>query len=67
MFVSLEKAIKLIEEGKILHIAADESLLNKLPKGNWIAGTTPYFISEEGGITTKDKLFINIFEDAIGF
>lgn len=59
MFVNLNEAIKLIEEGKLLHISGDESLLDHLPKGNWIAGTTPYFITEEGGITCKDKLFIN--------
>ena len=59
MLVTLEKAISLIEEGKILHIAADESLLDKLPKGKWIGGTTPYFIAEEGGLITKEKLFVN--------
>ncbi len=59
MFVDLNQAIDLINQGKILHIAADESLLDKLPKGKWIAGTTPYFITEQGGITSKDKLFVN--------
>ena len=59
MFVSLDQAISLINEGKILHIAADESLLSQLPKGQWIGGTTPYFIAEEGGTLTKDKLFVN--------
>ena len=41
MFVDLNQAIDLINQGKILHIAADESLLDKLPEGKWIAGTTP--------------------------
>lgn len=59
MFATLEETKKLISEGKILHIAADESLLEQLPKGKWIAGTTPYFITEQGGITSKDKLFID--------
>jgi len=59
MFVTLEQATELIQEGKILHIAADESLLDQLPKGKWIGGTTPYFITDEGGITCKDKLFVN--------
>jgi len=59
MFVTLKEAIELIQQGKVLHIAADESLLEQLPKGKWIAGTTPYFITDEGGITCKDKLFIN--------
>lgn len=67
MFVTLEQAIQLIEEGKILHIAADESLLKQLPKGKWIAGTTPYFITEQGGITCKDKLFVNEIPCAIDY
>ncbi|NLO89246.1 MAG: hypothetical protein GX088_02810 [Clostridia bacterium] len=65
MLVTLEDAKKLIEKGKVLHIAADESLLEQLPKGNWIAGTTPYFITEQGGITCKDKLFVNEMDCAV--
>ena len=64
MLVTLDKATSLIKEGKTLHIAADESLLAKLPTGNWIGGTTPYFIAEDGGIFTKDKLFVNEFDFA---
>ncbi|HHT88071.1 MAG TPA: hypothetical protein GX002_03565 [Clostridiales bacterium] len=67
MFVNLNEAIQLIQEGKILHIAADESLLKQLPKGKWIAGTTPYFITEQGGITCKDKLFVNEISCAIDY
>ncbi len=67
MFVNLNEAIKLINEGRILHIAADESLLRELPKGKWIAGTTPYFITEQGGVTCKDKLFVNEIACAVDF
>ena len=59
MLKTLEETISLIEEGRILHIAADECLLEKLPKGKWIGGTTPYFMSEDGGIFTKEKLFVS--------
>lgn len=59
MLISLEETVSMINEGRILHIAADEQLLKKLPKGKWIGGTTPYFISENGGAFTKDKLFVN--------
>ena len=59
MLITLEETIALINEGKTLHIAADDMLLEKLPKGKWIGGTTPYFISDEGGIFTKDKLFVD--------
>ncbi len=59
MLITLDETIDLINAGKTLHIAADDSLLSKLPKGNWIGGTTPYFIAEDGGIFTKDKLFVS--------
>ena len=59
MLITLEETVSLINDGKILHIAADDSLLSKLPKGKWIGGTTPYFIGDDGGVLTKDKLFVN--------
>ncbi|MBO4915968.1 MAG: hypothetical protein J5449_12280 [Oscillospiraceae bacterium] len=59
MLVTLDKAISLINEGKTLHIAADDSLLAQLPRGKWIGGTTPYFIAEDGGVFTKDMLYVN--------
>ena len=64
MLVTLEKAVSLINEGKVLHIAGDDSLLARLPKGKWIGGTTPYFITEEGGIFTKDRLYVDEFDFA---
>jgi len=63
MFITLDQTRKMIEEGKVLHIAAEEGLLRQLPKGNWIGGTTPYFITHEGGTLSKDKLLV----DEIGF
>lgn len=67
MFITLEETKRLIELGKVLHIAGDENLLDQLPRGNWIAGTTPYFITEQGGITCKDKLFVNEIAAAVDF
>ena len=59
MLIELKEAVRLINEGRTLHIAADDSLLKQLPKGKWIGGTTPYFIGEEGGIFTRDLLYVN--------
>ena len=59
MLTTLENTVSLINAGKVLLIAGDDTLLSKLPQGKWIAGTTPYFITEEGGIKTKEKLFVN--------
>ena len=30
-----------------------------LPKGKWIGGTIPYFMDAEGGVVTKEKVFVN--------
>ncbi|GLS25053.1 DUF6976 family protein [Marinibactrum halimedae] len=51
-----------INNGDYLMIAADEKLLSQLPAGNWIAGTIPYFMGEEGGVVTQGKLFVTKIE-----
>lgn len=56
---SIEETIAAIESGKVLWLAGDEQLLEKLPKGRWIGATIPYFMSQDGGQTTKDKIFIH--------
>ena len=58
MFVTLAEATEIINSGKVLHIAADDSLLAQLPKGKWIGGTTPYFITYDGGLFSKEKLYV---------
>lgn len=49
---------KLITAGKKLILAGDEETLHGLPAGNWIAGTIPYFMGDEGGLFTKDEIFV---------
>ena len=47
----------MINNGETLLLSGDERALTNLPKGKWIAGTTPYFMSEEkGGIFTHDEI-----------
>ena len=58
MLVSFTKASEMIAGGKFYHIAGTENLLKKLPKGNWIGGSTEYFMAEEGGRVSNDMLFI---------
>lgn len=67
MFLTINEAKKLIESGKLLHIAGDETLLSQLPKGNWLGGTTPYFIANSGGIMQKQTVFVNELEGAEEF
>ena len=39
---------------KLFAVAGDERLLARLPRGNWLGGTIPYLMSDEGGgLTTR--------------
>lgn len=54
-----DEAKVLILTGKSLLVAGDEEVLKTLPRGNWIGGTIPYFMAADGGVITKDRVFIN--------
>jgi len=58
MLISLQETVKLIESGKTLHIAGTEALLKKLPKGNWIGGSTEYFMAKTGGAVSNEKFSV---------
>ncbi len=55
---SMSEVREMINDGKKLALAGDEKILASLPAGDWIGGTIPYFMAEEGGIFTKDKIFV---------
>lgn len=59
--MTFEEVSKMIADGKLLHIAGTESLLKKLPKGNWIGGSTEYFVAEDGGKVSGELLFVTEF------
>lgn len=61
---TLEEAVELIKQEKILIIAADDSLLKQLPDGKWIGGSNPYMLGEDGGKYSVDQLFIKDFTEA---
>lgn len=48
-----------IEQGEHLIVAGDEAVLASLPSGNWIGGTIPYFMTEDGGRIDQGKLYVN--------
>lgn len=58
MLVTIDDVKKMIETGKWFHIAGSEDLLKQMPKGNWIGGSTEYFMAESGGAVSNDKLFV---------
>lgn len=62
---SVDEISQLIANGKKLLLAGDENLLNKLPKGDWIGGSIPYFMSDKGGIITKEKIYANVLPEYI--
>jgi hypothetical protein len=62
--MDLEAVKAKIQAGEFLSIAADESILAQLPAGNWIAGTIPYFMDEDGGKISRDKIFVHSISGA---
>lgn len=63
--ITVEEAAAAIEAGKVLWLAAEESLLEQLPKGFWIGGSIPYFMGQDGGETTKERIFATELSPAI--
>lgn len=60
--LDLDSVVAHIKAGDFMTIAADESILAKLPSGNWIGGSIPYFMDEQGGKVTREEVFVNIIE-----
>lgn len=57
MLWTVEQTSQAIRNGDVLSLAADEKLLSQLPEGCWIGGTIPYFMSDDGGTITRDRIF----------
>lgn len=58
MLVTIDEVRARLANGKTLVLAGNEELLRAVPKGNWIGGTIPYFMTSEGGKTSRDRLFV---------
>jgi hypothetical protein len=63
--MTVEEASALIKSGKRLLVAGDEKRLAGLPLGDWIGGTTPYFMSEDGGLCTHDKVQVVVLPNFV--
>jgi hypothetical protein len=48
----------MIALGRVMILAGEEQALLQIPKGNWIAGTIPYFMNETGGCLDKKQIFV---------
>jgi len=56
MLLNFDDMSKKISDGKAYFLAGDEEVLKKLPKGNWVGGTIPYFMDTIGGITDRSLI-----------
>jgi hypothetical protein len=54
--LSARETASLIETGKTLLVAGEEELLRELPRGNWVGGTTPYMMGDQGGACQHNML-----------
>ncbi len=59
----VEEAKNLIKSGKALIVSGHESLLTKLPRGNWIGGTMLNFLTDEGGKYADNQVFVTDFSE----
>jgi uncharacterized protein DUF6976 len=62
---SIAEVTKLIATEKPLLLAGSESALAQLPKGNWIGGTTSYFIDSDGGTFSESSIFVDELPDFV--
>lgn len=58
---TIEEVKNFIAKGCQMVLNADEEALKQLPKGNWIGGTTPYFMNTDKGVFSKDLIFVDDF------
>jgi hypothetical protein len=56
--MSVEEAGVLLRGGGAYTVAGEEALLRRLPRGRWIGGTIPYFMGQDGGLTTREQVFV---------
>ena len=62
---SLEETATLIQAGKRLLLAGDEGILTQLPVGEWVAGTSPYFVTADGRMTVKDRIAVTVLPPSV--
>ena len=47
-----------IAAGESLFLAGSREALSRLPRGNWVGGTSCYFMTEEGCLQAEDRIFV---------
>lgn len=59
MLHQVSEVKEMILSGQDLVLAGSEEALSQLPKGNWIGGSIPYFIDQEGGVCDEERIFVS--------
>jgi hypothetical protein len=58
MLHSIAEVQSMIAAGKGLFLAGSAEALAQLPTGNWIGGSSYYFMSPEGGVDSGERIFV---------
>jgi hypothetical protein len=56
--LSIPEVESAIAAGESLFLAGSREALRQLPQGNWVGGTIPYFMTEDGGLVSEDRIFV---------
>ncbi len=56
---TLNEVTKFIKEGRKMVLSGGEKILSKLPKGNWIGGTSTFFMNTDKGVSTRNMIFVD--------
>ena len=56
--ISIPEVVSAITAGESLFLAGSREALRQLPQGNWVGGTIPYFMTEEGGLVSEGRIFV---------
>lgn len=65
--LTVDQAAGAISAKKTLLLAGSEEVLEKMPPGNWIGGTIPYFMTPEGGLCSTGHVFATELPTAMPF
>src|ERR1035441_1848072 len=61
--LSISEVKSAIAAGEALFLAGSREALGQLPQGNWVGGTIPYFMTEDGGLVSEDRIFVTKVPD----
>jgi hypothetical protein len=64
---SISEVQAAIAAGESLFLAGSREALSQLPRGKWVGGSICYFMADEGGLMSEDRIFVTrVPEFALG-